>query len=183
MNRDASDEQLLRDFRAGEGAALEELARRYERRLLGLCLGLLGGHRELACDAVQEAWLRVIRFAPQFSERSCFKTWVYRITINQCRTMLAGEGRNSGRQPGNAASNVCNDPSAHVGNVERLHELREAVAQFGPEQRLVVLLCYHAGMTHTTAAEVLELPLGTLKSRLHAALSELRKRLGMEAPV
>jgi RNA polymerase sigma-70 factor (ECF subfamily) len=58
--------------------------------------------------------------------------------------------------------------------------LRTAVGRLDEDRRLVVLLCYHAGMTHAQAAEILDLPLGTLKSRLHAALTELRAMLGAE---
>ncbi len=89
MTPEKTDEQLLADFLAGERSALVELARRYEPPLLGLALGLLGGQRDLACDAVQETWLRVIRFGKQFAGRSRFRTWVYRIAVNQCHTLQA----------------------------------------------------------------------------------------------
>ncbi|HWL95056.1 MAG TPA: sigma factor, partial [Phycisphaerae bacterium] len=82
---DKSDEQLLAEFVAGRKAALGELARRHESSLLGLACGLLGGREDLARDAVQETWMRVVRFAGGFHGRSCFKTWVYRIAVNQCR--------------------------------------------------------------------------------------------------
>ena len=55
----ASDEQLLRDFVKGDRTALSQLAERHERSLLGLSSGLLGGRRDMACDAVQETWVRV----------------------------------------------------------------------------------------------------------------------------
>ena len=92
-----TDEQLLADFLTGDRAALAELALRYEQRLLGLALGLLAGQRDLACDAIQETWLRVIRFGKQFAGRSSFKTWVYRIAVNQCRSLqtLCAAGANT----------------------------------------------------------------------------------------
>jgi RNA polymerase sigma-70 factor (ECF subfamily) len=55
--------------------------------------------------------------------------------------------------------------------------LREAVGGLSTEQREIVLLCYHEGLSHAQAAEVLEIPVGTLKSRLHSALKELREHL------
>jgi RNA polymerase sigma-70 factor (ECF subfamily) len=82
-----SDEALLDQFRRGDRAAFEGLARRYERLLLGLASGLLDGRDDMARDAIQETWLRVIRFAAGFDGRSSFKTWLYRIAINQCRTV------------------------------------------------------------------------------------------------
>ncbi|HRP62469.1 MAG TPA: sigma-70 family RNA polymerase sigma factor [Phycisphaerales bacterium] len=81
------DEILLSNFRGGDGAALAELARRCERSLLGVALGLLGRDRESARDAVQETWLRVIRYAGGFRQASAFRTWLYRILVNQCRTI------------------------------------------------------------------------------------------------
>src|SRR5258708_5686403 len=87
MDTQASDESLLTEFAGGDRAALGGLARRYERALLGLATGLLEGRADMACDAVQETWVRVIRFADKFNGRSSFKTWLYRIAINQCRTV------------------------------------------------------------------------------------------------
>lgn len=82
-----SDEQLLKAFTRGDRAALGELAKRHERALLNLAWGMLGS-RERAVDAVQETWLRVIRYAAGFNGNSSVRTWLYRIAVNQCRSML-----------------------------------------------------------------------------------------------
>lgn len=171
------DEELLAAFARGDRAALGELASRHEPALLGLCLGLLGS-RSLACDAVQETWVRVIRFAPRFRGRSSVKTWLYRIAINRCRELLAER-----RRPVRAAAPLGDDEpagaeDAHGADLrERDEELRRAVMALDERRRVIVLLCYQNGMTHELAAEILGLPLGTLKSRLHGALGELRRRL------
>lgn len=174
-----TDEQLLAEFVAGRRPALGELADRYERHLLGLAAGLLGGRQDLACDAVQESWIRVIRFARQFRGRSRFKTWLYRVVINQCRNLQAVTVRALGVDgpipPATAATTAGPDDNAAAN--DRNHVLRRAVARLNPDQQVIVLLCYHSGMTHEQAAEILEIPLGTLKSRLHAALEELRTSL------
>lgn len=179
MAAEESDEQLLREFVGGRKAALGELARRYERSLLGLAAALLGGRHDLACDAVQETWLRVIRFGGQFQGRSSVRTWLYRIGINQCRTLLAtravaGEESLAGRPAGGPG------PDQAARAADDNHAVRRAVEGLDDDRRLVILLCYHAGMTHEQAAEILEIPVGTLKSRLHAALSALRAALGAE---
>ena len=84
------DEDLLRAFARGRKSALAELARRHERPLLGFASGLLAGRSDrVACDVVQETWLRVIRYADSFDGRSGFKTWLYRIAINQCKSAWA----------------------------------------------------------------------------------------------
>ena len=176
----ASDEQLLRDFVKGDRAALSQLAQRYERLLLGLSSGLLGGRRDMACDAVQETWVRVIRYGEGFNGRSSFKTWLYRIAVNQCRNLR------DARPPAGAADDEQGGPDPRGGPSEaaqaadRQAELQGAIEQLTPPQREVILLCYHQGLTHEQAAEISDIPLGTLKSRLHAALKGLRERLPAE---
>lgn len=175
MDPTGTDETLLKDFVSGEHAALGELARRYERLLLGLASGLLGGDVNMACDAVQETWVRVIRFADRFDGRSSFKTWLYRIAINQCRTIK------SRVKPVVAEKNGAASATPAAITADDKGWLREQVRQLSPDKRTVVLLCYHEGMTHSQAAEILEVPIGTLKSRLHAALTTLRGAMASEA--
>jgi RNA polymerase sigma-70 factor (ECF subfamily) len=180
MSSSRTDESLLADFRTGDRGALAELARRYERAWLGAALGFVGGRRELACDAVQETWVRIIRFADRFDQRSRFKTWAYRILINRCRDLLEmGNGHVVAEMPTDAAAPASR--AARPAELADEHDsVRRAVSQLPPEQRAIVLLCYHADLTHEQAAEILELPSGTLKSRLHAALNELRRMLATE---
>lgn len=181
MDSDRTDEQLLQAFVTGTRGALGELAQRYERKLLGLACGLLGGRRDLACDAVQETWVRVIRYGRGFDGRSRFKSWLYRIAINECRSLLDLQRRSETRAaavPGPVR--IPPAPDERPGEADRNDALRAAVAELDESKRSVVLLCYHAGMTHEQAAEILELPLGTLKSRLNAALNELRRSLKLE---
>jgi RNA polymerase sigma-70 factor (ECF subfamily) len=173
--RGSTDEALLDNFRRGNRSALSELARRYERPLLGLASGLLDGRDDMARDAIQETWLRVIRFAGSFDGRSSLKTWLYRIAINQCRTAKS-RMRGAAGDPGAGVP----APSSRVDPDDRTW-LRAQVAALSPDKRTVLLLCYHEGMTHQLAAEILDVPLGTLKSRLHAALTTIRASLAAEA--
>ena len=180
MDTNGTDEQLIRRFAHGDRAALGALAEQYEGPLLGLAAGLLGREQTLARDAVQETWLRVIRFGDRFDGRSSFKTWLYRIAINQCNSLRAARPAFGGEKLDASAKSNAQAPDAAAESAESRRTVREAVDQLGADQRLVVLLCYHEGMTHTQAAEILEIPVGTLKSRLHAALTDLRERLSSE---
>ena len=173
-----TDEQLLHRFRAGDRAALGTLAERHERELIGLAIGIIGGpaHRETALEAVQEAWLRVIRSARTFRGESTVKTWLYRITINAARDARARAVRHPSAADGSQI-----DPAMDSPDGDRLMPLRSAIDQLSDDQRLLVLLCYHRSLTHPQAAEVLGIPPGTLKSRLHAALTALRASLAQEA--
>lgn len=184
MGSSKSDTALLSEFVHGRRAALGELARRYERDLLGLATGLLGGRRDLASDAVQETWVRVIRFGHRFNGRSSFKTWLYRIAINQSQNLAGPISRSMPVfRPGNSedeSDDPLNDPGATAQEAERNSALRLAVESLGTEKRDILLLCYHRGLTHEESAEILGIPVGTLKSRLSAALKELRARLSSE---
>jgi RNA polymerase sigma-70 factor, ECF subfamily len=172
---DRTDEQLLAAFAGGERAALGELADRHERALLGLARGLVGS-RSAACDAVQEAWVRVIRHAKGFRGQSTVKTWLYRIVINECSEVRKRLGRERNRAEALGSMLPAGaDQEAPVNGGD--DDVRQAVDSLEESRRVVVLLCYSAGMTHEIAAEILGLPVGTLKSRLHAALTTLRRRL------
>jgi RNA polymerase sigma-70 factor (ECF subfamily) len=181
MDSNPTDEQLLAAFLDGDRAALGQLAGRYEPMLLGLAAGLLGGSSSMACDAVQETWMRVIRHGHSFNGRSGLKTWLYRIAINRCRDMATKESRQPKREAPQELGGGGEEPQQKLAARERNDALREAVGWLAPAQREILLLCYHEAMTHAQAAEILEIPVGTLKSRLHAALGELRERIERKA--
>jgi RNA polymerase sigma-70 factor, ECF subfamily len=175
MPDEPTDEQLLRRFTRGDTAALGSLAQRHEQALLGLAVGLLGARTDLACDAVQDAWVRVIRHGKGFGGKSTFKTWIYRIVINRCNDLRTLK---PDRTSENGAARPA--PSQPMETAERSVRLHAALEHVPPESRLVLLLCYHQGMTHPQAAEILGIPVGTLKSRLGAALVTLRTHLSSE---
>ena len=168
-----SDERLLAAFSAGEDAALGELAKRYEAMLVGLARGMLGGSEALARDAVQDAWLRVIRSSATYDGRASVKTWIYQITINRCKDIRFSEhARGNRERKREAPVNEARTPT----DPTLADTIRDAVNALDNKARDVVLLCYHQGLTHTQAAAVLGIPVGTLKSRLHGALKSLRSQ-------
>lgn len=191
----ATDEALLARFVRGDTGALGLLAQRYEPALLGLARALVGGRMDLACDAVQESWVRVIRHARGYSgtNGASVKTWLYRIVINRCKDLRDARARSDNLAMQAAESGRLDGPSAdaHRGDLGQPSQdpalrgefnvrLLEALDDVSPGARLIVLLCYHHGLTHPQVAQVLDVPLGTVKSRLSAALSQLRERLTEE---
>jgi RNA polymerase sigma-70 factor (ECF subfamily) len=177
--RGQTDEQVLGAFARGDDLALAELARRYEGPLLGLARGLLNGREDAARDAVQDTWVRVIKSAKHFAGRSSVKTWLYRILINRSHDLRADLARMNGHAP-NVAESVHEGAGSAAMAGERSDALRLAVESLPEDRRLILLLSYHEGLTHDAAAKVLDIPVGTLKSRLHGALEELRARMGRE---
>jgi RNA polymerase sigma-70 factor, ECF subfamily len=184
------DAPVLRRVARGDRRALEELAVRYEGPLVGLATGLMGGRADLARDAVQDAWVRVIRHAAGFRGQSTVKTWLYRIVINRCKDLrekLARDRGGAGYRHDYGAGERFDEapelePPMRASGTERAAALHAALAGLPGGSRLIVLLCYHQGLTHEQAAEVLDIPTGTLKSRLNAALKELRRSLASEGP-
>jgi RNA polymerase sigma-70 factor (ECF subfamily) len=171
----ASDERLLARFVAGDHSALGELAERYERAMVGLARGLLG-EEQLAREAVQETWVRVIRFAAGYDGRASVKTWMYHILTNRCRDLSrsdrARRARELGRHPPEHEPAI--QPAALLSR-----RVREAVSDLEEPGRETLILCFHRGLTHRQAADVLGVPMGTIKSRLHKAMQRLRERLGV----
>ena len=176
MDHDGEDLDFLKRFAAGDREALGALAERYERSMLGLARGLLNGNADLACEAVQETWLRIIRSAATFKGSSSVKTWMYRILMNCCH-----DSRKSAAKTLSKCVNDIDRPSHHAeaqAGVDDQRELLAALSGLDAAKREAILLCYHAGMTQEQAAEILGLPLGTLKSRVRAGLELLRQALG-----
>jgi RNA polymerase sigma-70 factor (ECF subfamily) len=168
------DESLLARFVSGDDGALGELARRYERAMVGLARGLVGSDH-LAREAVQETWVRVIRFAGSYDGRASVKTWMYTILTNKCRDMRKTERSRTRRErtrrsPAQPGARSAADP-----------RIAEAVSELEEPGRETLVLCFCRGMTHAQAAEILGVPIGTVKSRVHKAMSRLRERLGVEA--
>lgn len=168
------DESLLARFVSGDDGALGELARRYERAMVGLARGLVGSDH-LAREAVQETWVRVIRFAGSYDGRASVKTWMYTILTNKCRDMRKTERSRTRRErtrrsPAQPETRSAADP-----------RIAEAVSELEEPGRETLVLCFCRGMTHAQAAEILGVPIGTVKSRVHKAMSRLRERLGVEA--
>lgn len=181
MSTDKPDEQLLREFADGDRDALAALAERHEKRMLGFAYGFVSKRDPFAAEeAVQDAWIGVIRGAARFRADSSFKTWLYRILLNSC--FRQGRRKQHDTQP--LESNeiaACGAPYHDALEQSEWHaRLRSVVATLPEQQRALVLLCFHHDLTRQQAADILAIPVGTLKSRLHATLAEIRTQLEPE---
>ncbi len=183
MNHDPSDASVLSRFTRGDPEALGILAARYEASLFGLARGLLNGNDDLAREAVQECWVRVIRHAERFRGDSAVRTWIYRILVNRCLDARAREAR-SAHNAANAEALGFDqdflDPADAATSADLGTQVAHIVQSLPEPMRVVLILCYHRGLTHQQSAEVLGIPVGTLKTRLHAALNRLRESLTPE---
>jgi RNA polymerase sigma-70 factor (ECF subfamily) len=184
-----SDEQLLLEYRrTGDDRLFSELVRRYERELYAFLYRRFD-NVTLAEDAFQTAFLRVHARAGQFEEGRKFRPWLYTIATNSAVDLLRRNQRRRSaslnRPLGNHHDNdegrlldtlptTVPSPLDRIENREREAECRDAVSRLPERIRIVVDLIFFQGMKYREAAEVLSIPIGTVKSRLHQAMLKLR---------
>ena len=176
--RAATDEALLERFAlANDREAITELAWRHESAMLGLAWSLLR-ERAAAEDAVQDTWVRVIRHAKTFRGQSAFRTWLLRILIHRCRDAVRASISARERTKSYSEMRTDSAPLDRPDLDDDARAVAKAVARLSPARAELVILCHHHGLTHAQAAEVLQIPIGTVKTRLYAAIDELRSILG-----
>lgn len=185
-----TDEELVLEYRStANRLAFEELVRRYERELYSYLRRYLGD-ATLAEDAFQAAFLQVHLKLDQFDPERKFRPWLYTIATNQAidaqrRTkrhrMVSLDRRNQSDAEGDVGSLlqllVGKEPGA-TSNLEREERqtwIREAVNNLPEQLRSALALVYYQGMKYREAADVLGIPVGTVKSRLHAAIIKLNE--------
>ncbi len=163
--RAVEDSALVSSFLDGDRRAFDELMRAHEDRVFAVCLRILAD-REAALDAVQETFITVYRKARQFSGASAFSTWLYRIAVNTCYDQIRRTRRHQA-QPLSETSDPADTRSADlIGSIELRPDLEQALAHLAPEFRVAVVLADLEGLPLQAVADALEVPLGTVKSRV-----------------
>ena len=173
----ALDAYLAAAARTGDRAALGRLVERWHGKLLAHAWRMTG-QRELAADVVQEAWADVIRGIGGLDDVAAFPSWAYRIVTRRCARAVGSLKR---RRDGQAA--LQREPQAQpldVGLPEMSAEMdlvRAAMAELPAGQRAALALFYLEGLRVAEVAVALDLPIGTIKTRLMHARNKLRARL------
>lgn len=175
---DRETELMLR-VKAGDRAAFEELYALYRKPLANFFYRL-GGNRTLAEDLLQETFLRLWRAAPGYEPSARVSTYVFRIAHN---LHLNEAARRREKLLENAEFELRNDPSAGLHRSEVQEKVRRAVESLPEGERECLLLSEYQGFKYAEIAEILDIPVGTVKSRMFSALSRLREALrGVEPP-
>ena len=184
-----SDEALIERALNNDLAAFEALVSRYQGKIVGYAARMLNDHDE-AEDVAQEAFIRAYRSLDSFRGQSAFSTWLYRIVTNLC----IDRARMKKRRPQGAYSldepmdadedkggrelpDLSMEPSKGVEREELRRHVRETVAKMPEKMRSVLLMCDIQGMPYETIAETLNIPVGTVKSRLFHARADLARRV------
>jgi RNA polymerase sigma-70 factor (ECF subfamily) len=188
-----SDEALVERARRGDRTAFDDLVLRYQDRIYNLCFQKLGDAEE-AQDAAQEAFVKAWRGLSGFEGKAQFFTWIFRIAVNCAFTRRRKRGRERGLAPisldqagskdgdggeerGIEAPDERQEPVKAALGAEQARVLREAIASLDEEQHRIVLLRDVEGLAYEEIAEILDCPIGSVKSRLHRARLVLRERL------
>jgi RNA polymerase sigma-70 factor (ECF subfamily) len=180
----AEDHRLIADCLQGNTAAFGVLVQRYQDRLFNTVYRLVD-NAEDAQDVVQDAFLNAYQSLESFKGDSLFFTWLYRIAVNTAislrrkqRVLLrldGGPNSESVMEPLDPSE--ASRPGYALEQAEQGRRVREALSRLSAEHRTVLVMKDMEGQKYETMAEVLAVPIGTIRSRLHRARLELREVL------
>ena len=176
-----NDERLIDATLAGDKDAFGDLARKYQDRVYNLALPIVGNADD-ALDVVQETFLQALAHLGSFRRSSRFYTWLYRIAYNCAVGSLRRRGRTTSvdrivEEIGDRFESPVEAPDAKSKREDDVQALREALAKLPEEYRAPIVLREIEGANYEQIAEVLEIPIGTVRSRLHRARNALREAL------
>ncbi len=189
---DAQELALVKAIQRGQTQAWSALLVRYQDRLFGVCYRMVGD-RDLAADLTQDAMVKIIEGLSTYDGRSKLSTWMIRVTMNVCLSKMRSEKlrrhasldapERGGRDNRPAADRLQDfrEREPDVGSGVERDDLRQMVAgallRIAPEQRAILVLRDSRDLDYDQIAEVLNIPVGTVKSRLFRARAALREAI------
>jgi len=178
-----TDEDLVAAFQDGDVSAFDGLVARWDRKIEGAIFRVVG-RSEDAKDLCQEVFLKAYRALGTFKREARFSSWLYQIALNACRdrlrrrrgrTYLSLDDLEDSGEPPLAMGGPSALELVEARDLSRIVEL--AMAELAPEQREVIVLKEYQDLTFLEIAEVLDVPISTVKTRLYRGLGQLRQRL------
>jgi len=184
-----TDEQLLAGYAKGEERALAELVRRYQQELFAF-LARYVSDSNAADDLFQETFIQVHRNAKSFDPERKFRPWLFTIAANKARDYLRSTGRHAAQsldnvagRPGDSDAPAYVDlmdsgfapPPLELTQAEDVAAVQRVLAEMPGHYREVLVMSYFHQFAYQEMADMLAIPLGTVKSRLHAALAAFAK--------
>jgi RNA polymerase sigma-70 factor, ECF subfamily len=175
---------LVRRFLDGDASAFGVLVERHQTRVFNLCLRILG-NREDAFDAAQETFMAALRKVDQFRGDAAFTTWLHRVAVNACYDELRRQQRRPMLHvvaPGDADEpREAGPPSAdHADEVSGALDAAAALAQVPEEFRVTLVLADVQDLPYEQIARILEVPVGTVKSRVHRGRLAMAKAMRLD---
>ncbi|MBK5936910.1 MAG: RNA polymerase sigma factor RpoE [Halorhodospira halophila] len=186
MSSEESDRELVERVQAGDKQAFDLLVLRYQQKLVKLISRYVRDPQE-AMDVAQEAFIKAYRAIPGFRGESSFYTWLYRIGVNTAKNHLVAQGRRPPDSDVDAQDAERFDidtmlreqdtPEAEAYRDEVERTVVEAIAELPEELRTAVTLRELEGLSYQEIAQVMECPVGTVRSRIFRAREAIDKRL------
>src|SRR5215213_6668118 len=180
MDTLGTDEIIVERALTGDAEAFGEIVRRWERRIFALAYGMLGREDD-ARDATQETFLAAFRNLRGFRGDAKVSSWLHRIAVNQCITRQRRAKVRSesplDEEVAEFSLPVSDSPASVVEERQETLAVRRAINSLPVELRQVVIMKEFEELTFREIADVLDLPLSTVKSRLYTALKQLQMRL------
>lgn len=167
------DEKLALDVQRGKQAALAQLIKRHHNPLMGYLFRMTSGDRQLAEDLVQETFLRMLRGIDRYTYPRPFKPWLYAIATNLARDHYKAADF---RLAADIDENLWHDTSPEEIALasDEVHTVIRALATMPDFQREVIVLRFYQALSLAEIADALDIPIGTVKSRLSMGIKRLR---------
>lgn len=179
--KNVDDADIIAEVRGGNTAAFSELVLKYQDRLLN-AVTYISGSRDAAEDVVQDAFVQAYTKLHSFGGNSAFYTWLYRIAINAAisrRRKRKGETSIDARHDEQGVEPADNLEGAEdrVLREERAGQVQAALQALSAEHRMILVLREMEDCDYDQIAEILDVPVGTVRSRLHRARLQMREQL------
>ncbi|MDA1074993.1 MAG: RNA polymerase sigma factor RpoE [Proteobacteria bacterium] len=185
MSKD-TDRELVKRVQKGDQAAFDLLFTRYQQKILNLISRYVRDEREVE-DVAQEAFIKAFRALPRFRGESAFYTWLYRIAINTAKNHLVARGR---RPPstdldiqddifldGSEMLHDSEDPESALARDQLESEIDQAIAALPEDLRSAVTLREFDGLSYEQIAQIMDCPVGTVRSRIFRAREAIDERI------
>ncbi len=183
-------QMLVEKCAAGDERAFDELVHRYQNKIINIAYGMLAD-REDAYDVAQEVFIKLYRKIGAFTGAASLDTWIYRITVNASLDALRKQGRRVRTLPLQTENedeavelpiaDETSAPETVILRKERQREIADAIARLSEKYRSVLILREFEDLDYEQIARVLDLSVGTVKSRLSRAREKLRNLLENQA--
>lgn len=178
------DQHLIDQCLAGRTEAFGELVERYQDRLYGTLVHILGSAHD-ARDVAQDAFVLAFQRLESFRRESAFYSWLFRIAYNaavshhrrrrRTTTSLDTRRNTTGDEPTDERADA--NPSQPIESQERQAQVRQALAELAEDYRTAILLRERDDLTYEEIAQIMDCPVGTVRSRIHRARMELKDKL------
>jgi RNA polymerase sigma-70 factor (ECF subfamily) len=172
----ADDLDLVWRLRDGDESAFDELMRRYQRKVYGLCYRFVRNHDD-AADLTQEAFVRAYRAVGRFRGDARLYTWLYRITVNICISHLRRRERERSQPIENCSVHSTPDPAVQA---ELKQAIEAAVRRLPEQQRAVFILRHYEGLSFREVSQVMGRSEGGAKANYFHALTRVERKFHAE---